>query len=484
MTDAAANTPLNDQELEQWRRDFEPRATKLGQGHVLAFWDQLSSEEKSGLIGQLKTIDIELVQRLTKTLLKESPATDDQDLIPVPVVELPGNEQEEKKAAEAIGNGEEALRAGRIGAFVVAGGQGTRLGFSGPKGTYKIGPVTDRTLFQLHAEKIAALRKRFSATIPWVIMTSSANDEATKKHMIEQNYYGLGADSVRIIMQENMPAVAADGKMLLSTRSSLALSPNGHGGSIKALYDSGAVDWLREQGVDTLFYFQVDNVLTQICDPYFLGHHLSVSADMSSKVVRKRDWKEPVGVIGKVGGKLGVIEYSDIPDEVAQQTTDDGKLVFWAGSIAIHILSLDFVARLNKAGFSLPYHLAKKAVPCVDKDGNPEQLEKGQKNGIKFETFVFDALGQADASATVETAREADFGPVKNATGEDSVETARAYLVETYAQWLKAAGHTVPRTADGKPDCVLEISPLTSLDGTGLEKISVPAIKPGDKVSL
>jgi UDP-N-acetylglucosamine/UDP-N-acetylgalactosamine diphosphorylase len=205
---------------------------------------------------------------------------------------------------------------------------------------------------------------------------------------------------------------------------------------------------------------------------------------MSSKVVRKRDWKEPVGVIGMVDGRLGVIEYSDIPDDVARQTEADGSLRFWAGSIAIHVLNVEFVERLNRSGFRLPYHMARKAVPCVRADGKAVELKKGEKNGVKFETFVFDALCETRRSVTMETAREVDFGPVKNATGEDSAESARQFLVNQYGGWLEAAGHRIPRKADGTPDCVLEISPLTSLGGEGLQAAKVPPIKAGDKVAL
>src|SRR6185295_18391362 len=148
---------------------------------------------------------------------------------------------------------EEALRAGRVGVFLVAGGQGTRLGFDGPKGTFEMGPVTRRSLFQLHAEKILALRRRYRAALPWVIMTSSANDAATREYFEGQQFFGLGRESVRFIVQGSLPAFSKDGKLLLETRASLALSPNGHGGSIRALYEAGALPWLREQGIDTLF---------------------------------------------------------------------------------------------------------------------------------------------------------------------------------------------------------------------------------------
>ncbi|MCZ7644818.1 MAG: UDPGP type 1 family protein [Planctomycetota bacterium] len=456
-----------------------------GQAHVLAFWDGLDEAERGRLLGQLAALDFGLLDRLTKDLLAPDAAASKPPVLePAPLIELPKTEAERDRFAEARAAGEAALRAGRVGCFLVAGGQGTRLGFDGPKGAYVIGPVTRRTIFQLHAEKILALRRRYGAKLPWVVMTSTANDAATRAFFEARGFFGLDPASVRFIVQENMPAVDRRGKLLLETRSSLALSPNGHGGSIKALHESGACAWLAEQGVDTLFYFQVDNVLVKIADPVFLGFHLQAGAEMSSKAVRKRDWREKVGVLGRVDGRLGVIEYSDLPEDLAKAANPDGSLRFAAGNIAIHLLDVGFVERLNAGGFRLPFHKAEKAVPCVGPDGRPVQLKPGEKNGVKFETFVFDALPRAKASVTLEVAREADFAPVKNAEGEDSPATARAYLVAEAAAWLEAAGRRVPRQPGGMPDLCLELSPLTSFDGQGLAGLTLPELKPGLKLAL
>lgn len=454
------------------------------QEQVLRFWDRLPEGERAQLLGQLHALDFDLLARLTGELSAAGSAAAAARIEPAPVIGLPRTADELRRERDAKNAGVEALRKGRVAAFLVAGGQGTRLGFDGPKGAFEIGPVSERTLFQLHAEKIKALRKRHKTALPWVIMTSSANDAATRRYFEKRDYHGLGAESVRFIVQENMPAVDRRGKLLLETRSSLALAPNGHGGSIKALHDSGAVAWLRGQGVDTLHYFQVDNVLVKIADPVFVGYHLQAGAEMSSKVVRKRDWKEKVGVIGYLDGKLGVIEYSDLPEELAQAVNKDGSLRFGAGSIAIHVLDLGFVERLNAGGFRLPYHKAEKTVPYVDEQGQPVKLKPGEKNGIKFETFVFDALPQAKAAVTMEVAREEEFAPVKNAEGEDSPATARAYLMRQYARWLDAAGQKVPRDAQGEPRLRLEISPLTSDDGSGLDRLGLPPLEAGTEVLL
>jgi UDP-N-acetylglucosamine/UDP-N-acetylgalactosamine diphosphorylase len=347
---------------------------------------------------------------------------------------------------------------------------------------FEVGPVRKRSLLQLHAEKIIALRKRYDAGIPWVVMTSDATDAATRAFFEEMLQFGLGEDTVRFCKQENMPALARDGKLLLETKSSLSLSPNGHGGSIKAIHDSGCLAWLKSQGVDTVFYFQVDNVLVRICDPVFIGYHLQAKAEMSSKVCRKRDWREKVGVVGYVNGKLSVIEYSDLPEDLAKLAGPDGSLKWWAGSIAIHVLDVAFLERLNAGGFKLPYHRAEKAITCVGADGQPVKLKTGEKNGIKFETFIFDALPMTNSSVTVETDRALDFAPIKNATGEDSPETARNMLMGLWAAWLEKAGRKVPRKPDGSLDCRIDISPLTSMEGEHLQMVKIGEIKPGSDV--
>ncbi len=466
-------------EIEKLRK----RAAEYGQEHLFQFWKNLSADEQAGLAAQVAAVDFALLQRLEQEFQGRGASTQPQ-LEPAPVIPIAATEPHQQAPAAARGAGEAALRAGRVGCFLVAGGQGTRLGISGPKGAFEIGPVTRRTLFQIHAEKILALRRIYGAKVPWVIMTSTANDAATRAFFAERGCFGLDAETIRFCVQENLPAVSLQGKLLLETSASLCWSPNGHGGSIKALHDSGSLRWLRGQGVDTLFYFQVDNPLTRIGDPLFLGHHLQQGAEMSSKVVGKCDWKEKVGVVGTLDGKLSVIEYSDLPEDLARATEPGGRLRFWAGNIAIHVLDVGFIERLNAGGFQLPYHRAEKAVPCLGPDGSPLALKAGEKNGVKFETFVFDALPLARAAVTVETRREVDFAPVKNATGVDSPESARHLLQEQYAAWLLAAGHPLPRKPGGALDCRVELSPLTSLAGEGLQKILTQKVLPGSDVVL
>ncbi len=452
---------------------------------LFAFYDSLSPQSRQKLLNQIASIDFDLVDRLVAEHVKGAkPVPPAERLEPAPVIAQPATPEQKKAEQEARRSGEDALRTGRAACFLVAGGQGTRLGLRGPKGAFPIGPVTGRTLFQLHAEKILALRRRYNATVPWLIMTSDANDEDTRAFFGEHKYFNLGAESVRIFKQASLPAVGRDGGILMEAPDSIALSPNGHGGSIKAIYDSGSLEWIKSLGVDTIFYFQVDNVLTRIGDPAFIGHHVLARSEMSTKACRKRDWKEKVGILCLRNGKLTVIEYSDLPESLARETDAGGDLRFWAGNIAIHILDAGFIERLNQGGFQLPYHKAEKAIEAIGPDGCPVQLKPGEKNAIKFETFIFDALTAATRTVNVETKREEDFSPVKNAEGEDSPQTARRDMMELYARWLMAAGTAVPRKPDGSLDCRIEISPLTSLEGENLERVAPKAIAPGQTVVL
>ncbi|MFH0939500.1 MAG: UTP--glucose-1-phosphate uridylyltransferase [Planctomycetota bacterium] len=453
------------------------------QGHLFAHYYSLCPVDREKLLDQIAHIEFDVIDRLVADLLNARGCGAQVGKLELaPVITLPVTLKQKKAEQAARLAGEEAFRQGRVGCFLVAGGQSTRLGLNGPKGAFVIGPISERTLFQIHAEKILALRRRYNACVPWLIMTSDTNDDETRSFFARHNYYNLGANTVRIFKQANMPAVSRDGKILLAAKGNLALSPNGHGGSIKAIWDSGACAWLKTMSVDTLSYFQVDNPLVKIGDPLFIGHHVLAHSQLSTKVCRKRVWNEKVGVLALRHGRLSVVEYSDLSDDLAKETDARGDLKWWAGNVAIHVLDVDFIEQLNHGGFQLPYHQAEKAIPCLDSTGQPVSLKPNEKNGIKFETFIFDALGQAQRTINFETRRDEEFSPIKNAQGEDSPQSARRDMQELYARWLTAAGVYMPRKADGALDCRIEISPLTSLDGERLADVTPKVIQPGESV--
>jgi UDP-N-acetylglucosamine/UDP-N-acetylgalactosamine diphosphorylase len=287
-----------------------------------------------------------------------------------------------------------------------------------------------------------------------------------------------------LFQQGTLPNFGFDGRILLAEKGKIATSPDGHGGSLKALYESGAIEDMKKRGVEFVSYWQVDNPLINIFDPLFIGLHALDNAQMSSKTVIKTSPFEKVGNFCVADGKLTVIEYSDLPDELARKQNPDGSLVFQLGSIAIHIIGTSFVEKLNAKGFSLPIHRAEKKIPYIDSQGS--RVEPDEPNGVKLETFVFDALPLAANSIILETIRKEEFAPTKNATGMDSVETTKQMMIDRAAGWLESAGIEIPRKTDGSPDCTLEIAPGFALCKEDVaEKLDqIPKIHPGDEIYL
>jgi UDP-N-acetylglucosamine/UDP-N-acetylgalactosamine diphosphorylase len=433
-----------------------------GQGHVFAFWSELDTPQRAALVAQAAEIDLDEVARLYRALVaeKSSPVSAAGALEPAPFEPLPEKGGDPAKWARARAAGEQALRAGRVAAFTVAGGQGTRLGYDGPKGTFAVTPVKRKSLFQVFAEKILAAGRRYGRPLHWFIMTSHANHEATEAFFAQHGYFGLARDRVHFFRQGRMPAVNFEGKIMLESKGAIALSPDGHGGSLRALHRSGALDLMAREGIDTLSYFQVDNPLVRCIDPEFIGFHLLERSEMSSKTIPKAYPEEKVGLFCRQNGKLIVAEYSDVPLELQRATNPDGSLRFSAGSIAIHIIDRDFARRMAAGGegVQLPFHRADKKIATVDAQGNPVKPEK--PNGVKFELFVFDALPFAKNPLVVETRRADDFSPVKNAEGVDSPRTCRDDQLRQFARWLNGAGAQVAVDASGMPQVALEISPL------------------------
>ena len=438
--------------------ELQQRLKQHGQDHVLRDWDRLSADEQQTLLGQLHSLDLDLLLDLFGQQGRSYPVPTIDQIKPVPV--LPRKSPNEDRYRKV---GEEALRAGQVAALVVAGGQGTRLGFDQPKGMFPVGPVSQKTLFQIHAEKVLAVRRRYSAALPLLVMTSPATDAETRRYFAEQKFFGLPADEVIFFCQGTMPALdLASGKLLREAPGRLFLGPDGHGGTLRALKTSGLLDKLEQRGIQHLFYFQVDNPLVKIADPLFLGQHIEHRAEMSSKVIPKLGPTDKLGNFAQVDGRCTMIEYSDLPEELARQTDAEGRLRLWAGNPAIHFFDRDFLARMTLGQGRMPFHLARKKVPYLDDNGKLVQPER--ENALKFELFIFDVLPLAERWLLVETSREEEFAPLKNATGADSAEAVSRAMTRLAADWLTAAGVTVPRWPDGNPAVALEISPLLALD--------------------
>ena len=438
-----------------------------GQGQVFAFWDSLTAAERAGLAAQAREIDLAEVDRLNRTLVLQPAGGVGMDLsglAPAPCTLLPANGGDAGQWAAARAQGEAALRGGHVAAFTVAGGQGTRLGYDGPKGTFAVTPLKRKSLFQVFAEKIQAVGRRYGQPLHWFIMTSHTNHEQTVGFFADHHYFGLDQSRVHCFRQGRMPAVDFTGRILLETTSTLALSPDGHGGSLRALQRSGALDLMQSEGIDTISYFQVDNPIVRCVDPAFIGFHLAAHSQMSSKMVPKAYAEEKVGHFCLQNGKVVVVEYSDMPPAMQRETNPEGALRYRAGSIAIHVIEREFARQLatGRERMALPFHRADKKIPTVDATGRA--VKPDQANGVKFEMFVFDALPFARNSIVIETARADDFSPVKNAEGVDSPKTAREDQLRQFARWLKSAGAVVRVDQTGLPDCGIEVSPLFGYD--------------------
>jgi UDP-N-acetylglucosamine/UDP-N-acetylgalactosamine diphosphorylase len=471
------------------------RVEQAGQEHILAFVDELSDEERQQLAEQIQRIDFAGLDQLVEKYVRSKPEIElPDDLEPAPYYPAdPRSSVRPYDAARYRKAGEAIVAAGRVAAFTVAGGQGTRLGFDGPKGAYPGGPVTGKPLFQIFAEGVLATGKKYGKAIPWYIMTSPLNDRPTRDFFEEHDFFGLDRADVMFFQQGVMPSLDMQtGKLLLAEKGKIATNPDGHGGSLRALFNSGALDDMEARGVQYISYTQVDNPLVKMVDPLFVGLHAEAedsSAEMSSKMVEKAGPKEKVGVFCRSGGRTMVIEYSDLPDELAEARDEDGSLRFNAGSVAIHIMSVDFVRRLNLSeagvgGFSLPFHRAEKKVPYVDPQTG-EKVEPQEPNAVKLEAFVFDALPLCRDSIILETMREDEFAPIKNASGVDSVETSAQIQSKRNARWLEAHNVRVPRRDDGEVDALIEISPLTALESRDLAGRELPSdIERGSRISL
>ena len=443
--------------------DLEETLAGHGQDHVLRHWDSLNDADRETFAAQLNDIDFPLVEGLVEKWVKNTPQpTPFEKIEAVDALSLIDPKRPEDQ--EAYAHGEEVLRAGRVGVVTVAGGQGTRLGYDGPKGAYPIGPISETSIFQYHAEKIVNTQKRYGVTLPWYIMVSDANHAATKAFFEENNYFGLNADDVSFFQQRMMPCVDGDGKFILDSPGSIAQNPNGHGGTIPALVENGIVEDCKKRGVDTLSYVQVDNWAVKIADPYFIGYHDQQKSEFSSKIHRKREPRESVGVHCVCDGVCQVIEYSelDIYPQLLEQNPD-GSLVHYAGNPAIHLLDVGFVERVFDAFDQFPWHVAHKKVPYLGDNG--ETVTPDEPNAYKFETFIFDALQYASRPPLyLEIISAGEYTPTKQFDGPNSVTAARQSMSDYWGGWIELAGGAVPRDGEGHVTVPIEISPAFALD--------------------
>jgi UDP-N-acetylglucosamine/UDP-N-acetylgalactosamine diphosphorylase len=432
------NARSQEQNYEQLRGHFRDH----GQDQIFRFWGRLEARERQNLLDQASKVDLEALGR-AHAANRDRAGSEPIDLEVVPTERLPSRGGDPVAAKQARERGEEALAEGRVCALVVAGGQASRLGFAGPKGVFPIGPVSGRTLFEQQAQKVRGLRRRYDSPLPWYIMTSDSTDAATRDYFAGADYFGLPQEDVIFFQQGMVQSLDFDGRLILERPDRIFENPDGHGGSLTALLSSGALDDIERRGIDTVFYYQVDNPLIQIADPVYLGFHLAADAEMSCKVICKRDPMENVGVVARAGGQIGIVEYTELDDEHRFATDQDGELLYWAGNAAIHLFASSFIRRIaSRAEELLPYHASARKIPTVDDDGNTVQASA--PNGHKLERFVFDALATAQSVCVVEGDRASEYSPIKNAEGTDSAVSARRDLVALYRSWLEDADIELP----------------------------------------
>jgi UDP-N-acetylglucosamine/UDP-N-acetylgalactosamine diphosphorylase len=462
---------------------------RAGQGHVFGFADRGIETEGHGVIAlveQLRGMDVGFVNELFEATTKEAAALhsgggDSAKLEAAPeeeVVTTHGASAEDKARWRNLAI--EAISRGEIGIIVLAGGQGTRLGSSLPKAAYDAGLPSGKVIAAIHAEKIQRLRALAASAvgvaasdvhIPWYIMTSPQTHEATIECLSEHAHFGLPKEDILLFQQGELPCLSPEGKILLESATRVAMAPDGNGGIYRALHKSGCIADMVKRGVKLLHVYAVDNLVSKVADPVFLGLCLERGADVGNKVVPKTDPHEKVGVLCKKDGKYAVVEYSDMPDSLKTERVGSGALKFRAGNICVHAFSIDFLlGPASPEHLSKVYHIASKAIPIAHPDTGLTLAKEDipSPNGIKLESFIFDVFEAAERMVLLEVSREDEFSPVKNAPGSasDSPDTARALLSEEGRRWLEAAGVTV------EGDGLLEISPLVSYGGEGLDVLA------------
>ncbi|KND01608.1 UDP-N-acetylglucosamine diphosphorylase [Spizellomyces punctatus DAOM BR117] len=467
--------------------DFQTIRNKFieaGQGHVFQFWEELSAGEREELLANLAKIDVDRVNRIYHKSTTTPPKSQLAKLEPLPEAAfastIAGTGAAKIKHWEE--KGLKLIAQNKVGVILLAGGQGTRLGSSAPKGCYDIGLPSHKSLFQLQAERILRLQKVAASyasgteaiVIPWYIMVSGPTKQATTTFFREHNFFGLNPENVVFFEQGVLPAFTNEGKIFMETKSAPAVAPDGNGGIYAALRREGVIADLERRGIPYVHTYCVDNCLVKVADPVFIGYCVEQNADCGAKAVPKASPEESVGVICLRDGKFAVVEYSEIDKNLAALRKDDGTLVYNAANIANHFYTVDFLRRVDALEGELEYHIAHKKIKHVDL-ATGEQIVPQKNNGIKLEMFIFDVFPFTERMAVLEVARKEEFSPLKNApgSGSDSPETSRADILSQCVRFAEAAGAKVVKGAGQDPTDVpvLEISPLVSYSGEGLETL-------------
>lgn len=394
------------------------KLAKYGQEHLLKYYDELSAEEKQALLVQIEATDMSVLDAChhREEIAQKGVIT------PLAAMQL---DEIEAGREQFTAVGLEAIREGKVGAVLLAGGMGTRLGSDDPKGMYNVGLTRKLYIFECLINNLTDVVKQAGAWIHLFVMTSDKNHEATVKFLTEHDFFGYSKEHVHFFKQEMAAATDYNGKIYLEEKGKLSTSPNGNGGWFISLKRSGLLDVVKEEGIQWLNVFAVDNVLQRIADPCFVGATIQKNCVVGAKVVRKSAPDEKVGVMCLEDGRPSIVEYYELTDELMNAKDENGDPAYNFGVILNYLFRVEDLERMMS---SLPLHIVEKKIPYLDENG---QLVKPESpNGFKFENLVLDMIHQLDSCLPFEVVRNHEFAPIKNKTGIDSVESARALLVE------------------------------------------------------
>ena len=412
--------------MEEEIEDIKKKLKKYSQEHLLNNFENLSEEKQKRLLDQIENIDFDLIKSLYDTTQNITTEIQDAEIKPIEFLDKEKLYDDYKKYKEI---GEKAIRTKKLAAVTMAGGQGTRLGHDGPKGTYDIGLESHKSLFELLSDGLKEQGRKYGVIIPWFIMTSRENNDATVDFFAKHRYFGYEKDkNIFFFKQGELPMIDTEGKILIGEDGLIKEAANGHGGIYEALVKNGMTKKMRELGVEWVFIGGVDNCLVKMVDPVLMGIAIDKNVTAAGKSVVKANPQEKVGVFCKRNGRPSVVEYTEIPKEMSEATDENGNLIYGESHILCNLFNIDAIERMGSK--PLPYHIAFKKATYIDKDGN--KVVPDGPNAYKFEAFLFDAFGELDDMAILRVKREEEFAPVKNATGTDSPETARELYRKFY----------------------------------------------------
>ncbi len=395
----------------------QEKLAKYGQQHVLKYYEELSAEEQRALLAQIDAADMSILEacRHREELTKKGVIT------PLAAMRL----DEIADCRESFTQtGLEAIRAGKVGAVLLAGGMGTRLGSDDPKGMYNVGITRDLSIFECLINNLMDVVRQADVWIHLFVMTSEKNHDATVRFMREKNYYGYRSEYIHFFRQEMAAATDYNGKIYLEEKGRIATSPNGNGGWFISLQRNGLLDLVHDEGIEWLNVFAVDNVLQRIADPCFVGATVQKNCVVGAKVVRKSDPDEKVGVICLEDGRPSIVEYYELTDEMRNARDEQGDYAYYFGVILNYLFRVENLEQMMAS--HMPLHIVEKKINCLDEDGN--LIKPQEPNGYKYESLVLDMIHELDSCLPFEVEREREFAPIKNAVGVDSVESARKLL--------------------------------------------------------